>query len=187
MAAAFDLVVIGAGPAGYVGAIRAGQLGMKVLCVDAGLDKDGQQPSLGGTCLNVGCIPSKALLESTEHFHSAREELGRHGISTGEVRMDVGKMLARKDKIVRGLASGIGVLFAQNKVESVAGTARLVPGGRVEVAPLGGGPAKPSPPATSSSRRAPCPGTSTPCPSTASSWSIRRVPSTSPRCPSASA
>jgi dihydrolipoamide dehydrogenase len=140
MATAFDLVVIGGGPAGYVGAIRAGQLGMKVLCVDAGLGKDGQ-PSLGGTCLNVGCIPSKALLESTEHFHSAREELGRHGISTGEVRMDVGKMLARKDKIVRGLASGIGVLFAQNKVESVAGTARLVPGGRVEVAPFGGGPA----------------------------------------------
>jgi dihydrolipoamide dehydrogenase len=138
MAKSYDLVVIGAGPAGYVGAIRAGQLGMKVLCVDAGLGKDGK-PALGGTCLNVGCIPAKALLESTEHFHLARAELARHGISTGEVRMDVAAMLARKDKIVRGLVSGIGVLFSQNKVESVAGTARLLPGGRVEVAPLAGG------------------------------------------------
>ena len=136
---AFDLVVLGAGPAGYVAAIRAAQLGMRVLCVDAGLGKDGK-PSLGGTCLNVGCIPSKALLESSEHYHHARAELQSHGITTGEVRMDVAAMLARKDKIVRGLASGIDVLFTKNKVTSIAGTARLQAGMRVEVAPLAGGP-----------------------------------------------
>ena len=141
MAQAFDLVVLGAGPAGYVAAIRAAQLGMRVLCVDAGLGKDGK-PSLGGTCLNVGCIPSKALLESSEHFHRARAELKDHGITTGEVRMDVAAMLARKDQVVHGLAAGISVLFAKNKVTSIAGTARLQAGMRVEVTPLAGGSAE---------------------------------------------
>ncbi len=141
MDATYDLVVIGAGPAGYVGAIRARQLGMRVLCVDAGADEHGNA-TLGGTCLNVGCIPSKALLESTEHFKRAREELAAHGISTGEVRIDVAAMLARKDKVVRGLVAGVGTLFARNQVESVTGTARLLPGGRVEVAPLDGSPAQ---------------------------------------------
>src|SRR5512140_2833001 len=130
----FDLIVIGAGPAGYVGAIRAAQLGMQVLCVDAGLGKDGK-PSLGGTCLNVGCIPSKALLESSEHYHRAREELKLHGISTGEVRIDLATMLARKDKVVRGLASGVGTLFAKHQITSIAGSARLRPGTQVEVTP----------------------------------------------------
>ena len=138
MAQAFDLVVLGAGPAGYVAAIRAAQLGMGVLCVDAGLGKDGK-PSLGGTCLNVGCIPSKALLESSEHFARCQHELAEHGITTGEVRIDVPAMLGRKDKIVRGLASGIGTLFAKNKVTSITGTARLHTGMRVEVTPLDGG------------------------------------------------
>jgi dihydrolipoamide dehydrogenase len=137
MAQKFDLVVLGAGPAGYVAAIRAAQLGMKVLCVDAGTGKDGK-PSLGGTCLNVGCIPSKALLESSEHYHRAREDLKSHGITTGDVRIDVGAMLTRKDKIVRGLAGGVGVLFAKNKVTAIAGTARLLAGLRVEVTPAGG-------------------------------------------------
>jgi dihydrolipoamide dehydrogenase len=141
MAQTYDLVVLGAGPAGYVASIRAAQLGMKVLCVDANVDKDGK-PALGGTCLNVGCIPSKALLESSEHYHRARAELKSHGITTGEVRIDVGAMLARKDKIVRGLAGGVGVLFAKNKVTSIAGTARLQAGRRVEVTPLAGGAAE---------------------------------------------
>ena len=135
----FDLVVLGAGPAGYTAAIRAAQLGLRVLCVDSGVGKDGK-PSLGGTCLNVGCIPSKALLESSEHFARCRHELAAHGIATGEVRMDIAAMLDRKDKVVRGLAAGIGALFAQNKVTSLAGTARLLPGLRVEVTPLAGGP-----------------------------------------------
>jgi dihydrolipoamide dehydrogenase len=136
---AFDLIVLGAGPAGYTAAIRAAQLGLRVLCVDNGVGKDGK-PSLGGTCLNVGCIPSKSLLESSEHYARCRHELAAHGIATGEVRMDIAAMLDRKNKVVRGLAAGIGALFAQNKVTSLAGTARLLPGLRVEVAPLAGGP-----------------------------------------------
>jgi dihydrolipoamide dehydrogenase len=137
----FDLVVLGAGPAGYTAGIRAAQLGLRVLCVDSGVGKDGK-PSLGGTCLNVGCIPSKALLESSEHFARCRHELAAHGIATGEVRIDIQAMLDRKDEVVRGLAAGIGALFARNKVTSLAGTARLLPGLRVEVAPLAGGPSE---------------------------------------------
>ncbi len=141
MAQTFDLVVLGAGPAGYVAAIRAAQLGMRVVCVDNNVEAGGK-PSLGGTCLNVGCIPSKALLESSEHFHRCREELKDHGISTGDVRMDVPAMIARKNKIVRGLASGVATLFAKHKVVSMPGTARLLGGTRVEVAPIAGGDAE---------------------------------------------
>lgn len=141
MAQTFDLVVLGAGPAGYVGAIRAAQLGMRVACIDNSVEAGGK-PSLGGTCLNVGCIPSKALLESSEHFHRCRESLKDHGISTGDVRMDVPAMIARKNKIVRGLASGVATLFAKHKVVSMPGTARLLGGTRVEVAPLAGGEAE---------------------------------------------
>src|SRR5512133_3689587 len=126
-----DLIVLGAGPAGYVAAIRAAQLGLNVACVDRWLGPDGK-PSLGGTCLNVGCIPSKALLESSEHFHRCGTELKEHGITTGEVRMDVPAMIARKNKVVAGLASGISVLFAKNKVTFLAGTGRLLRGTRVE-------------------------------------------------------
>ena len=89
MAERFDLIVIGAGPGGYVAAIRAAQLGMKVACVE-------KRPTLGGTCLNVGCIPSKALLDSSERFAEARTHLGRHGIKVGEVGLDLPAMLARK-------------------------------------------------------------------------------------------
>jgi dihydrolipoamide dehydrogenase len=138
MAQTFDLVVLGAGPAGYIAAIRAGQLGLNVACIDGGVGPDGK-PSLGGTCLNVGCIPSKALLESSEHFHRCKAELKDHGITTGDVRMDVPAMIARKNKIVRGLASGVTTLFAKNKVVAFAGTGRLLAGMRVEVTPLGGG------------------------------------------------
>ena len=141
MAESFDLIVLGAGPAGYTAAIRAAQLGLRVLCIDNNVGKDGK-PTLGGTCLNVGCIPSKALLESSEHFARCRHDLGSHGISIGEVRMDVAAMLARKDKIVRGLASGIGVLFAKNEVTSRVGTAQLLPGMHVELTPLAGGAAE---------------------------------------------
>jgi dihydrolipoamide dehydrogenase len=139
MAQAFDLVVLGGGPAGYVAAIRAAQLGLGVACIDSGVGPEGK-PSLGGTCLNVGCIPSKALLESSEHFHECKVELKDHGITTGDVHMDVPAMIARKNTIVRGLASGVTTLFAKNKVTSFPGTGRLLSGMRVEVSPLGGGP-----------------------------------------------
>jgi dihydrolipoamide dehydrogenase len=141
MAQAFDLVVLGAGPAGYVAAIRGAQLGMRVACVDSGVGAGGK-PSLGGTCLNVGCIPSKALLESSEHFQRCKQDLKEHGISTGDVRMDVPAMIARKNKVVRGLAAGITTLFAKNKVVSFFGSGRLLSGMRVEVSPLSGGQAE---------------------------------------------
>jgi dihydrolipoamide dehydrogenase len=139
MAQTFDLVILGAGPAGYIAAIRAGQLGLNVACIDGGVGPDGKQ-SLGGTCLNVGCIPSKALLESSEHYHRCKAELKDHGITASDVRMDVPAMIARKNKIVRGLASGVTTLFAKNKVVAFAGTGRLLSGMRVEVTSLGGGP-----------------------------------------------
>jgi dihydrolipoamide dehydrogenase len=138
MAQVFDLVVLGAGPAGYVAAIRAAQLGMSVVCIDSTVDAGGKA-SLGGTCLNVGCIPSKALLESSEHFQRCEQELKDHGITTGQARIDVPTMIARKDKIVRGLATGVATLFSKNKVVSRLGTGRLLAGMRVEVAPLAGG------------------------------------------------
>ncbi|HEY5283400.1 MAG TPA: dihydrolipoyl dehydrogenase [Polyangia bacterium] len=141
MAEIFDLIVVGGGPAGYIAAIRAGQLGLRVACVDSGVGAEGK-PSLGGTCLNVGCIPSKALLESSEHFHRCKEELKEHGITTGEVRMDVPAMIARKNKVVRGLASGVATLFAKSNVVSLPGTGRLLPGMKVEFRPLAGGPAE---------------------------------------------
>jgi dihydrolipoamide dehydrogenase len=139
MADVFDLIVLGGGPAGYVAAIRAAQLGLGVACIDSGVGVDGK-PSLGGTCLNVGCIPSKALLESSEHFHRCKAELKDHGITTGDVRIDVPAMIARKNRIVHGLASGVSTLFAKNNVVSFAGNGRLLSGMRVEVSPLAGGP-----------------------------------------------
>ena len=117
----FDVAVIGAGPGGYVAAIRAAQLGFKTVCIDAGVNKAGDAPALGGTCLNVGCIPSKALLQSSEHFHAARHDLAEHGITVGEVKFDAAKMIARKDAIVSKLTGGIKLLFQKNKVESLFG------------------------------------------------------------------
>jgi dihydrolipoamide dehydrogenase len=114
----YDLVVIGAGPGGYVAAIRAAQLGMKVVCVE-------KRASLGGTCLNIGCIPSKALLDSSELYHLARERFSRHGIKVGEVGLDLAAMLARKDKLVKELTDGVRFLFKKNKVTPVFGAARL--------------------------------------------------------------
>ncbi len=138
MAPSFDLIVLGAGPGGYTAAIRAAQLGLGVLCIDNGLGLDGK-PSLGGTCLNVGCIPSKALLESSEQYWRCRQDLGAHGIVTSDVRIDLAAMHARKDRMVRGLAAGVRTLFTKNRVTSITGSARLLPGMRVEVAPFGGG------------------------------------------------
>ena len=99
MAERYDLVVIGAGPGGYVAAIRAAQLGMRVACVE-------KRATLGGTCLNIGCIPSKALLDSSELFHLAKDRFSRHGIKVGKLDLDVPAMLARKDEVVKGLTSG---------------------------------------------------------------------------------
>ena len=134
----FDVVVIGAGPGGYVASIRAAQLGLSTACVDAWLDSRGK-PALGGTCLNVGCIPSKALLDSSHHYHNVRHLLPAHGIEAGDVDLDLRKMLARKDKVVRTLTRGVAGLLRKNKVESIAGIATLKGGGRVEVAPHGDG------------------------------------------------
>jgi dihydrolipoamide dehydrogenase len=123
----FDLVVIGSGPGGYVAAIRAAQLGMKTACVE-------KYPTLGGTCLNVGCIPSKALLDSSEHYHHARHGLAVHGVRAAGVELDLPAMMARKDKVVRDLTRGVEGLFRKNRVTRVTGTARLRSAGEVEVA-----------------------------------------------------
>ena len=126
MADRYDLVVIGAGPGGYVAAIRAAQLGMRVACVE-------KDAALGGTCLNVGCIPSKALLDSSELFHQARHGLGAHGVNVSGVELDLGAMMTRKDRVVRGLTQGVASLFKKNKVVWVQGAARLAAPGRVAV------------------------------------------------------
>ncbi len=111
----FDVVVLGAGPGGYVAAIRAAQLGFKVACVDAWQNAQGG-PAPGGTCTNVGCIPSKALLQSSEHFEQANHHFAEHGISATRVSMDVSRMLARKDEVVKQNNDGILYLFKKNKV-----------------------------------------------------------------------
>lgn len=117
----FDVVVIGAGPGGYVCAIRLAQLGFKVACIDD-FTKDGKY-SLGGTCLNVGCIPSKALLQSSENFHELSHGFADHGISCDNPKMDINKMKARKDQIVSKNANGITFLFKKNKITEIHGTA----------------------------------------------------------------
>src|SRR5215204_2784399 len=121
-----DLIVIGAGPGGYVAAIRAAQLGMNVGCVE-------KEPVLGGTCLRVGCIPSKALLESTERFHEAQTSLAAHGIRINGVTADVPAMLERKEKVVATLTRGIDALFKKNKVTRYAGHATIQSAGRVSL------------------------------------------------------
>ena len=128
----YDVIVIGAGPAGYVAAIRAAQLGLKTACVDERLDAGGK-PALGGTCLNVGCIPSKALLDSSHRFHDLRHNVAAHGIATGEVSIDVAAMQARKGKVVGNLTRGIAGLFKKNKIDAYTGSAKLANGRRVEV------------------------------------------------------
>lgn len=131
MAQKYDVLVIGAGPAGYVAAIRAAQLGLSTVCIDKWLDAAGQ-PSLGGTCLNVGCIPSKALLDSSHKYEEARKSFEAHGISTGEVSIDVSAMIKRKELIIKKLTTGIKGLFKANGVTSLAGTARITAAKQVE-------------------------------------------------------
>ena len=131
----YDVVVIGGGPGGYVAAIRAAQLGLKTACVDAFIGKDGK-PALGGTCLNIGCIPSKALLDSSRQFHNLVHSFKDHGISADNAKIDVPAMIARKDKIVKQFTGGITMLFKGNKanpVTPIAGFATLKPGNVVSI------------------------------------------------------
>ena len=128
----FDVVVIGGGPAGYHAAIRAAQLGLKTACVDAALGKDGK-PALGGTCLRVGCIPSKALLDSSRQFWNMGHLFDQHGISFDKPAIDVKKMVARKDGIVKQFTGGIAALFKANKVSAFHGFGQLQPGNVVKV------------------------------------------------------
>lgn len=129
--ARFDLVVIGAGPGGYVAAARAAQLGMKVACVE-------RDERLGGVCLRVGCIPSKALLDSSELYAAARSRLAEHGIEVGKVRLDLPTMLARKDRVVADLTGAVQTLLERAGVEIVRGAARLAGPHEVAVQPVGG-------------------------------------------------
>lgn len=137
MSKSFDVVVIGAGPAGYIAAIRAAQHGLSVACIDEWQNRDGKY-AFGGTCLNAGCIPSKALLESTELYHRAQHEFQKHGIKTGEVAMDIATMQKRRASIVRQLTGGIAGLFKANKVEGLVGHGKLLSGKRVEFTPVSG-------------------------------------------------
>jgi dihydrolipoamide dehydrogenase len=123
---AYDLVVIGGGPGGYVAAIRAAQLGLKTACVD-------KRAALGGTCLNVGCIPSKALLHSSERYGEAKERLAEHGIRFTELELDLGAMMAHKEKVVTDLTKGIDFLLKKNKVDRIVGTASITAPGEVVV------------------------------------------------------
>src|SRR5260370_16889794 len=127
MAERYDVVVIGGGPGGYVAAIRAAQLGMRTACIDS-------RASLGGTCLNIGCIPSKALLQSSEKFAEAGHSLAEHGITIGEFGLDLAAMMARKDKVVTTLTRGVEFLFRKDKVDWLKGKARIAGPGRVAVA-----------------------------------------------------
>jgi len=122
----FDLIVIGAGPGGYVAAIRATELGMKTACIERDV-----RP--GGVCLNVGCIPSKALLESTEYYRLAKDGLGEHAIHVEDVSIDLAALMARKERIVSGLADNVARLLEQNGVRLIRGSARLISGTEIEV------------------------------------------------------
>ena len=125
MAENYDVIVIGGGPAGYVAAIRAAQLGLKTACVEKWINKQ-NKPALGGTCLNVGCIPSKALLESTELYETARHNFFDLGINVGDVTLDVPKMIGRKDKVVSELTGGIEMLFKQNGIDWLRGSGQVL-------------------------------------------------------------
>lgn len=131
MADKYDLVVIGGGPGGYVAAIRAAQLGLKTACVE-------KRGALGGTCLNVGCIPSKALLNASEKYAEAEHHLGDFGIEVSAPKLNVKKLMEKKTEIVTGLTDGIGFLFKKNKVDWIQGTGKIAAPGKVEVTPAKG-------------------------------------------------
>lgn len=137
MAKSYDVVVVGAGPAGYVCAIRCAQLGFSTACVDNLINKKGK-PALGGTCLNVGCIPSKELLESSHHYANVRDHAERYGIRIKDVEMDVPGMIATKDKTVLELTQGVESLFKANGVEWLQGSGQLQSDHRVRVTPASG-------------------------------------------------
>lgn len=130
MSDVYVVVVIGAGPAGYPAAIRAGQNKLKVACVDEWQNTDGSY-AFGGTCLNAGCIPSKALLESSELFQRAKDEFGIHGIKIGALTLDLGAMQKRRASIVKTMTNGINALFRANGVAGIQGHGRLLPGNKV--------------------------------------------------------
>ncbi len=138
MAEKFDVVVIGAGPGGYVAAIRCAQLGMKVACADQWVAPNGN-PVLGGTCLNVGCIPSKALLDSSHHYEFITKKAKEHGIQVEGLSIDIAKMMARKEKIVRTLTQGIAGLFKKHHITWIQGRCRLSGNTQVEVSPIAAG------------------------------------------------
>src|ERR1035437_6510210 len=127
MSDSFDVIVIGAGPGGYVCAIRAAQLGLKVACVE-------KSPTLGGTCLNVGCIPSKALLQSSENYHAATHSLADHGVLVEGVKLDLARMQARKAEVVGANVKGVEFLFKKNHITWLKGTGRIAAPGKVDVA-----------------------------------------------------
>ncbi len=131
MSESFDIVIIGGGPGGYVAAIRAAQLGMRAACIEKG-------GTLGGTCLNIGCIPSKALLQSSEKFEQATHSFAAHGIKLSGVELDLAAMMARKDKVVGDLTKGVEFLFKKNKVEWIKGAARIAAPGKIVVQPADG-------------------------------------------------
>jgi dihydrolipoamide dehydrogenase len=126
LAERYDIAIIGAGPGGYVAAIRAAQLGMKTACIDS-------RATAGGTCLNIGCIPSKALLQSSEKFAEARNRFAEHGIKLGDISLDLPAMMARKDKVVEALTRGVEFLFRKNKVDWLKGRARIAAPGRLSI------------------------------------------------------
>ena len=126
MAEKYDVMIIGAGPGGYVCAIRAAQLGMKVACVE-------KRKTLGGTCLNVGCIPSKAMLHDSEKFEAAKDHFADLGIKTGKVELDLKKMLGHKDSVVKANTDGIDYLFKKNKIDRIEGTAKITGQGKIDV------------------------------------------------------
>ncbi|MDA9965193.1 dihydrolipoyl dehydrogenase [Gammaproteobacteria bacterium] len=128
----YDVIVIGSGPAGYVAAIRASQLGLKTACIEKSFDADGNS-QLGGTCLNVGCIPSKALLDSSHRYSDAINHLSNHGIEVSKPKLDIAKMMERKNKIVTQLTTGVSGLFKANKVTQILGHAKIIDSNHVEV------------------------------------------------------
>jgi dihydrolipoamide dehydrogenase len=137
MSTKYDVIVIGSGPAGYVAAIRAAQLGLSTACIEKWKDKDGAGVN-GGTCLNVGCIPSKALLDSSYRYENAKHGFANHGITASSLTIDVAAMLKRKDKVVKQMAGGISGLFASNKVVSLYGTGKLLAGKKVQYVDFNG-------------------------------------------------
>ncbi len=129
----FDVAVIGAGPGGYVAAIRCAQLGLKTVCIDQFRTAVGK-PALGGVCLNVGCIPSKALLDSSERYYHLKHQIAEHGIRVGEIALDLDLMMARKERVVSDLTGGIAMLFAKHKITWLQGQGRLQPDNQIDVA-----------------------------------------------------